>query len=150
MAKDRTAEFHNTLLSIKSRTAQPNGKKDESKQSLLGNQASGSSSQAGKGKGKAKDESAISKGSEFGRMAGGIAKDINATTLKLQKLAQRELQLHLGWDIADLCVSHSISLVYLDHLYHNHGLLFRYLFRHCATLTHAPKYSGQAKDIVRR
>lgn len=28
--------------------------------------------------------------SEFGKMAGGIAKDINATTLKLQKLAQRE------------------------------------------------------------
>ena len=84
MAKDRTAEFHNTLLSIKSRTAVPasNNRKDESKQSLL-NQGGPS-----KVKGKGKDEGGSK--SEFGRLASGIAKDINSTTLKLQKLAQRK------------------------------------------------------------
>lgn len=90
MAKDRTAEFHNTVLSIKSRTAAPangpGGKRDEAKQSLLGNGQAGPSSSKGKGR----DAGGGSGKSEFGRLAGGIAKDINATTLKLQKLAQRE------------------------------------------------------------
>ncbi|ORX35872.1 integral membrane protein sed5 [Kockovaella imperatae] len=74
--RDRTAEFHSTLSSIRSRTALPAvGKgKDEAKERLL--------SRPDKGKGK------DAKPSEFGRMAGAIAKDINATTLKLQKLAQ--------------------------------------------------------------
>ncbi|EIW70971.1 syntaxin 5 [Tremella mesenterica] len=71
-AKDRTAEFHSTLNSIKSRTALPKPTKDV-KQPLL--KEAGPSRGAG-GK------------SEFGRMAGAIAKDINSTTLKLQKLAQ--------------------------------------------------------------
>ncbi|KAI9636166.1 integral membrane protein sed5 [Dioszegia hungarica] len=77
MAKDRTSEFHSTLASIRSRQAVPagNGKsagKAEARQPLLG---------AGpKADGK--------KLSEFGKMAGGIAKDINATTAKLGKLAQ--------------------------------------------------------------
>jgi len=87
MAKDRTAEFHNTLLSIKSRSATPQGpRKDEARQSLIpqSNQAGSS-----KGKGKGKDDGGGK--SEFGRLAAGIAKDINATTMKLQKLAQREL-----------------------------------------------------------
>lgn len=94
MAKDRTAEFHNTLLSIKSRTAVPkqNGKRDEAKQSLLtggpgSTHPSAGPSVKGKGKGKGKEEGGKS---EFGKMAAGIAKDINSTTLKLQKLAQRE------------------------------------------------------------
>jgi syntaxin 5 len=80
--KDRTSEFHSTLASIKSRSA-----------------LSASSSSAGKGKAEAKQPlipkengRSTPKGtgskSEFGRMAGGIAKDINSTTLKLQKLAQ--------------------------------------------------------------
>ncbi|KAK1921826.1 putative integral membrane protein sed5 [Papiliotrema laurentii] len=92
MAKDRTAEFHNTLLSIKSRTAVPkqNGKRDEAKQSLLtggpgSTHPSAGPSVKGKGKGKGKEEGGKS---EFGKMAAGIAKDINSTTLKLQKLAQ--------------------------------------------------------------
>lgn len=76
--RDRTAEFHSALSSIKARTAAPAGsgsarpKRDQTKSPLLAGQvASGSKS-------------------EFGRLAGNIAKDINATTLKLQKLAQRE------------------------------------------------------------
>jgi syntaxin 5 len=87
MAKDRTAEFHNTLLSIKSRSATPQGsRKDEAKQSLVPqvNQAGSS-----KIKGKGGNEGGGGK-SEFGRLASGIAKDINATTMKLQKLAQCE------------------------------------------------------------
>lgn len=91
MAKDRTAEFHNTLLSIKSRTAAPQSgsKRDEAKQSLLGS-GGPSGSGSSKGKGRAGDGGGGATGgkSEFGRLAGGIAKDINATTLKLQKLAQ--------------------------------------------------------------
>lgn len=96
MAKDRTAEFHNTLLSIKSRSVAPQngsagrGRDAEAKQSLLGNNAASSS----KPKGKGKDEGGAK--SEFGRLAAGIAKDINATTLKLQKLAQRESTAHAG------------------------------------------------------
>lgn len=66
--RDRTAEFHSALGSIKARTAAPAAKRDGAKQPLLP-AASGSKS-------------------EFGRLAGNIAKDINATTQKLQKLAQ--------------------------------------------------------------
>ena len=81
--KDRTAEFHSTLNSIKSRSSLPLSPRDESKQRLLSNgPEAGPSRVAAAGGGK----------SEFGRMAGGIAKDINATTLKLQKLAQRECE----------------------------------------------------------
>jgi hypothetical protein len=84
-AKDRTAEFHSALNSIKSRTALPRkgGKKDESKQRLLGRDGSPSAGPSGGGGKEGKK-------SEFGRMAGGIARDINSTTLKLQKLAQCE------------------------------------------------------------
>ncbi|TXT13144.1 hypothetical protein VHUM_01545 [Vanrija humicola] len=67
--RDRTAEFHSALSSIKARTALPAKKRDGAKQPLL---AAGPSSSK----------------SEFGRLAGNIAKDINNTTLKLQKLAQ--------------------------------------------------------------
>ncbi|WWC68246.1 uncharacterized protein I206_102169 [Kwoniella pini CBS 10737] len=90
--KDRTSEFHSTLNSIKSRSSlasssssssssanlkSKNKDKDkESKQPLLSKDVNGSNSSKGGNK------------SEFGRMAGGIAKDINNTTLKLQKLAQ--------------------------------------------------------------
>ncbi|WVR04874.1 hypothetical protein IAU60_001886 [Kwoniella sp. DSM 27419] len=87
--KDRTSEFHSTLNSIKSRTSLPaaaaknkgKGKANdaEAKQPLL---AGGGTSLPGTAGGKGGSKS------EFGRMAGGIAKDINNTTLKLQKLAQ--------------------------------------------------------------
>jgi syntaxin 5 len=84
--KDRTSEFHSTLASIKSRSALPassssaGGKgKSEAKQPLIPKENGRSTPKAGSG----------SK-SEFGRMAGGIAKDINSTTLKLKKLAQRK------------------------------------------------------------
>ncbi|KAK4685223.1 syntaxin 5, partial [Tremellales sp. Uapishka_1] len=71
--KDRTAEFHSALSSIRSRSI-PSQPKDQSKQRLL----------------KDSDGPAGAKGkkSEFARMAGQIGKDINNTTLKLQKLAQ--------------------------------------------------------------
>ncbi|WVQ77599.1 hypothetical protein IAR50_007287 [Cryptococcus sp. DSM 104548] len=82
--KDRTSEFHSTLNSIKSRSAIPQnragkGKQPdrEAKQPLLGN-----------GAGKDAGGSGAATKSEFGRMAGAIAKDINTTTMKLQKLAQ--------------------------------------------------------------
>ena len=83
--KDRTSEFHSTLASIKSRSSLPasssstGGKgKSEAKQPLIPKENGRSTPKAGGSK------------SEFGRMAGGIAKDINSTTLKLQKLAQRK------------------------------------------------------------
>ena len=100
--KDRTAEFHSTLSSIRSRTALPpksqsqsqSKKYDEAKERLLPDGPSGTLTPGrvgggvgGSDKGKGKD-AGVQK-SEFGRMASGIAKDINATTLKLQKLAQR-------------------------------------------------------------
>ncbi|OCF54075.1 syntaxin 5 [Kwoniella mangroviensis CBS 10435] len=85
--KDRTSEFHSTLNSIKSRSSlassssssnlKGKNKDKELKQPLLANGKDGSL--------------AVKEGaskSEFGRMASGIAKDINNTTLKLQKLAQ--------------------------------------------------------------
>ncbi|KAL7419051.1 Integral membrane protein SED5 [Cryptotrichosporon argae] len=82
-ARDRTAEFHSVLSSIRARTAAPPSKgkgKDVARQPLLSDvDGSGRASPAGHAGGSK---------SEFGRMAGGIAKDINATTLKLQKLAQ--------------------------------------------------------------
>jgi hypothetical protein len=88
--RDRTSEFHSTLSSIKSRTALPTGgqKRDEAKQRLISHDAAGGPSGAGAGAGGSGAGSG--KKSEFGRMAGGIAKDINSTTLKLQKLAQCE------------------------------------------------------------
>lgn len=84
--KDRTSEFHSTLASIKSRSALPasssssSKSKSEAKQPLIPKE---------NGRNTPKGSAAGTK-SEFGRMAGGIAKDINSTTLKLQKLAQRE------------------------------------------------------------
>jgi hypothetical protein len=80
--KDRTSEFHSTLASIKSRSSLPSTSastkgKSEAKQPLIPKENGRSTPKSGQG----------SK-SEFGRMAGGIAKDINSTTLKLQKLAQ--------------------------------------------------------------
>jgi syntaxin 5 len=80
--KDRTSEFHSTLASIKSRSSLPSTSsstkgKSEAKQPLIPKENGRSTPKPGQG----------SK-SEFGRMAGGIAKDINSTTLKLQKLAQ--------------------------------------------------------------
>ncbi|RSH92454.1 cis-Golgi t-SNARE syntaxin [Saitozyma podzolica] len=86
--RDRTSEFHSTLSSIKSRTALPSGgqKRDEAKQRLISHDAAGGPS--GTGAGASGSAGGSGKKSEFGRMAGGIAKDINSTTLKLQKLAQ--------------------------------------------------------------
>ena len=99
--KDRTAEFHSTLSSIRSRTALPpksqsqSKKYDEAKERLLPDGPSGTLTPGrvgggvgGSDKGKGRD--VPGQKSEFGRMASGIAKDINATTLKLQKLAQCE------------------------------------------------------------
>jgi syntaxin 5 len=92
--KDRTSEFHSTLNSIKSRTVLPastgsskgvGGRSgSEARQPLIAKDASGAGSSAA---------GAAGKKSEFGRMAGVIAKDINSTTLKLQKLAQCEFLL---------------------------------------------------------
>lgn len=92
--KDRTSEFHSTLASIKSRSALAGssssaslasgkggkGKNSEAKQPLLPKENGRS--------GTPKNGAGAGSKSEFGRMAGGIAKDINSTTLKLQKLAQ--------------------------------------------------------------
>jgi len=79
--RDRTAEFHAALSSIRARTAVPaKGKparlpdREGAATPLLGQQAPVASSSK----------------SEFGRLAGNIAKDINGTTVKLQKLAQCE------------------------------------------------------------
>lgn len=88
--RDRTHEFHATLSSIRSRTAastttpkpyslKSNPKDVAAKEALLPNRAGG---------GKSGKQPAAK--SEFARMAGQIGKDINATTIKLQKLAQRE------------------------------------------------------------
>jgi syntaxin 5 len=103
MPKDRTSEFHSTLASIRSRQAVPSGsttsksQAKEARQPLLlnSNGASGSGSGSdgphilrapgASGVGPKADSKKLS---EFGRMAGGIAKDINATTAKLGKLAQ--------------------------------------------------------------
>lgn len=87
--KDRTAEFHSALNSIKSRTVLPSsaakGKDAEAKQRLLGDSSNGGPSGS-----HGAPAGQQGKKSEFGRMAGAIAKDINSTTMKLQKLAQRE------------------------------------------------------------
>lgn len=104
MPKDRTSEFHSTLASIRSRQAVPAGNTSskshakEARQPLLGGPSSGASGSGGDGAqilrapgSAASGPKADSKNlSEFGRMAGGIAKDINATTAKLGKLAQCE------------------------------------------------------------
>ncbi|KAK8847686.1 hypothetical protein IAR55_005545 [Kwoniella newhampshirensis] len=92
--KDRTSEFHSTLNSIKSRTSLPpttsrkGGAKSaqdrEARQPLLARDGGVATPVGGGGGG----GGAGGTKSEFGRMAGAIAKDINSTTLKLQKLAQ--------------------------------------------------------------
>lgn len=74
--RDRTAEFHSALSSIRARTAAPAQKRGDSAKAPLLPAGGGAPSK-----------------SEFGRLAGNIAKDINATTLKLQKLAQCESKL---------------------------------------------------------
>lgn len=70
--RDRTSEFRQCYQSIANRS-----------------NTTAASSKASKGKGAAAGGGAQSK-SEIARLAGGIARDINATTGKLQKLAQRE------------------------------------------------------------
>ena len=69
--QDRTNEFKACVESIRSRSAAPPTKATEQRQRLLQR----------RGKENAK--------SEFSRMADAIGKDISATTLKLNKLAQR-------------------------------------------------------------
>lgn len=69
--QDRTNEFRACVESIRSRSSFPS-RGMEQKQRLL---------QQGKAEGSK---------SEFTRMASAIGKDINSTTLKLNKLAQRE------------------------------------------------------------
>lgn len=64
--RDRTAEFHSALSSIRARTAAASTPARNS------------------------PRPGPQQASEFGRMAGQIAKDITATTQKLQKLAQCE------------------------------------------------------------
>lgn len=83
--KDRTSEFHSTLNSIKSRSSQASSSSSSSLSSSKDRDREPNARLL------PKDEGRPAKGgmSEFGRMAGGIAKDINSTTLKLQKLAQR-------------------------------------------------------------
>lgn len=71
--QDRTNEFRACVESIRNRSAAPPGKITEQRQRLL--------QQHGK-------ENAAK--SEFTRMASAIGKEISATTLKLNKLAQRE------------------------------------------------------------
>ncbi|GHJ84405.1 hypothetical protein NliqN6_0807 [Naganishia liquefaciens] len=90
--RDRTREFHSTLHSIRQRSnlsvpsayslsADSNA---QVSQRLLPNGAGNDGSHSGGKKGR----SALAGTSEFARMAGQIGKDINATTIKLQKLAQ--------------------------------------------------------------
>ena len=67
--RDRTNEFRQCYTSIQNRSSLP--------------------AKAGTKPGSTKQAGAQSK-SEIARLAGGIAKDINATTAKLQKLAQRK------------------------------------------------------------
>jgi hypothetical protein len=94
--RDRTREFHSTLHSIRQRStlnapaayslsSDPNA---QASQRLLPNGV-GNDGSHGAGK---KGRSALAGSSEFARMAGQIGKDINATTIKLQKLAQREFK----------------------------------------------------------
>lgn len=94
--RDRTNEFHATLASIRSRTTGPIAPKpyslsskpqDAALQERLLPNGGGPSGSKGNRQPPAK--------SEFARMAGQIGKDINATTIKLQKLAQREWALRL-------------------------------------------------------
>ncbi|KAJ9116635.1 hypothetical protein QFC20_000568 [Naganishia adeliensis] len=90
--RDRTREFHSTLSSIRQRStlsapsayslsSDPNA---QASQRLLPN-GGGNDGSHGGGK---KARSALAGTSEFARQAGQIGKDINATTMKLQKLAQ--------------------------------------------------------------
>ncbi|KAJ3477143.1 hypothetical protein NLI96_g10671 [Meripilus lineatus] len=69
--QDRTNEFQACVESIRSRSSIPARSLPEVKQKLLQSQGRGEGSK-----------------SEFTRMAGGIGKEINATTIKLGKLAQ--------------------------------------------------------------
>ncbi len=71
--QDRTNEFQACVESIRSRTSIPSRSLPEVKQRLLQTQDRGESSR-----------------SEFSRMAGGIGKEISATSIKLGKLAQCE------------------------------------------------------------
>lgn len=64
--RDRTAEFHSALSSIRARTA------------------------AASTPARSTPKPGQQNPSEFGRMAGQVAKDITQTTHKLQKLAQCE------------------------------------------------------------
>ncbi|KAJ9112311.1 hypothetical protein QFC19_000730 [Naganishia cerealis] len=90
--RDRTREFHSTLYSIRQRSTLSNpspyslssDRDAQASQRLLPN---GSAHDGVHGTGK-KAHSALAASSEFARMAGQIGKDINTTTLKLQKLAQ--------------------------------------------------------------
>lgn len=92
--RDRTREFHSTLSSIRQRStlsapsayslsSDPNA---QASQRLLPDGVGNDGSHGG-GK---KARSALAGTSEFARQAGQIGKDINATTMKLQKLAQRK------------------------------------------------------------
>ncbi|KAJ9105378.1 hypothetical protein QFC21_001747 [Naganishia friedmannii] len=90
--RDRTREFHSTLYSIRQRSTLSNpspysltsDRDAQASQRLLPN---GSSHDGGHSSAK-KTQTALGASSEFARMAGQIGKDINTTTLKLQKLAQ--------------------------------------------------------------
>ncbi len=73
--QDRTNEFRACVESIRNRSSFP-ARGAEQKQRLLQQQSKGEGSK-----------------SEFTRMASAIGKDISSTTLKLGKLAQRELPL---------------------------------------------------------
>jgi len=75
--RDRTAEFRQCYSSIANRSSLPK---------------SATTAKGGAGGGGAGGKQGQSK-SEIARLAGGIARDINATTGKLQKLAQREFDL---------------------------------------------------------
>jgi syntaxin 5 len=83
--RDRTAEFHSALSSIRARTAVPaRAAKNGRVTAAHGDGAAAPLRGAGGA------PAAGSSKSEFGRLAGNIARDINSTTVKLQKLAQRE------------------------------------------------------------
>ena len=112
-AKDRTSEFHAALASIRSRSSlHASSSAASSSSNLL--RSGGTAARGGAAGGEArqpllapgadghlglggsrptsrngnKNNAQVGQVSEFGKMAGGIAKDINNTTMKLQKLAQ--------------------------------------------------------------
>ncbi|KAJ9120675.1 hypothetical protein QFC22_002606 [Naganishia vaughanmartiniae] len=89
--RDRTREFHSTLYSIRQRSTLSNpspysltsDRDAQASQRLLPNGSHNVGHSSAK-----KAQTALAASSEFARMAGQIGKDINTTTLKLQKLAQ--------------------------------------------------------------